>query len=326
MNIMNLFMLLFLIFSFCVFILSIINYSIAPNTSLGLFKGNLNCQYFFDLYEKHKDDSTSNDQNTFTPLYYKQTANICNRRNVMNGLEHACFTIDTVLGLLCTLLGLSHVLGQGKFFIKPTALIGVSCGFVCFLLTIVYVGYSGYIFNNDPSEFELLYENGAYIKLEGENYVYSYKQEDRENNYYYNKAKYKDLGKKQYNYDSQLYIDSKDANSDFSQCNVVTDPIPPTYIIKNNAKRCEYLWRNNYFKIYNNYRNKELYDRWLASIILSSFIFAFSICVSVFGLLIFLKTIRTIPVEHTPVVKLPPGEKLPPIINKGGKKKRLVFN
>ena len=73
-------------------------------------------------------------------------------------------------------------------------------------LTIIYTGYSAYIFNNDHSEKGILYDNGALYKWDGttsfNKYVGDWKAEDEVKDYNANKAKYKDLGKKQYNYNS----------------------------------------------------------------------------------------------------------------------------
>ena len=90
-----------------------------------------------------------------------------------------------------------------KYRLKITGIIGLAAGVIGLLLIFIYLGYSSYIFNNDYSEETILYDNGAIIKLVEGVYKYNYNKDDKKENKYYNKAKFKDLGKKQYNYDSK---------------------------------------------------------------------------------------------------------------------------
>ena len=267
--------LFFLILSASMVVLSIVTICTAPNINGGLFDGKENCRFYGDYYSKYKDDSTIS---KVTLNKYKEDTNICKRKNAMHDLEFSSLIIDVVLGTLCCILGLLHYFDVGKVFVKVTGIIGLVTGVVGFVLTIIYVGFSAYIFNNDPTELDILYENGAYVKMENWNSIYPYKCEDRSKDYYCNKAKYKDFGKKQYNYNSDLYKDSQNTNSDFSKC-------------KSNSfnLNCEYIWDKDYLVDFGNYSNKYMYDRWLTSIILSCFIFVCAIGVAIFGLLLFLK-------------------------------------
>ena len=61
-----------------------------------------------------------------------------------------------------------HYLDVGKYCEKITGIIGLASGIIAFILTIIYVGYSAYIFNNDHDTSELkLYDNGALYKWDG---------------------------------------------------------------------------------------------------------------------------------------------------------------
>ena len=250
--------LFFLILSASMVVLSIVTICTAPNINGGLFDGKKNCRFYGDYYSKYKDDSTIS---KITLNKNKEDTNICKRKNAMHDLEFSSLIIDVILGTLCCILGLLHYFEVGKVFVKVTGIIGLVTGVVGFVLTIIYVGFSAYIFNNDPTELDILYENGAYVKMENGNSIYPYKCEDRSKDYYCNKAKYKDYGKKQYNYNSDLYKDSQNTNSDFSKC-------------KSSSfnSNCKYIWYDNYLNNFGDYSNKYMYDRWLTSIILSCYI------------------------------------------------------
>ena len=126
----------------------------------------------------------------------------------MYGLEFASLIMDVVLGFICALLGLLNYFGSAKGLEKVIGLIGIISGAICFVMTLVYVCYSGYIFNNDDSEEDKLNEDGAIMQLNEAKTDYEeiFKEED-------SMAKFKDLGKKQYNYNKDLYFDSTKSNS-----------------------------------------------------------------------------------------------------------------
>ena len=92
-------------------------------------------------------------------------------------------------------------------FVQDLLLIGLAAGIIEFILTLIYVIYSGYIFTKNPYEDDnntiirrdsdwayAKYENGKGFKC------LFYKKKD----YYSVLAKYSDLGKKQYNYNKKV--------------------------------------------------------------------------------------------------------------------------
>lgn len=83
-----------------------------------------------------------------------------------------------------------------KSFLKITGIIGLATGVIGLILTVFYLGYSSYIFNNDYSRETKLYDNGAILKLVDGKYAYNYDDDDAKENQYYMYAKFKDLGKK----------------------------------------------------------------------------------------------------------------------------------
>ena len=292
--------LFFLILSCAMVILSIVTICIAPIINGNLpFSGSENCQKHMDAYDDLKKKSGRTSADEIQLKYYKQDSKICKREKAMFGLEYSSLIIDIVLGTLCCLLGLLHYLEIGKYFIPITGIIGLASGVIGFVLTVFYVGYSGYIFNNDYSTIELLYDNGATLKYDGTKYVHLWTSNDFNENQYADKAKYKEYGKKQYNYNSKLYKESLDSTdqSSIKFCNiqnrVYSDDGGITYNIYNllgspKVGNCEYIWKNNYLSEYDDYSYKYTYDKWITTIILSSFIFLCAIGVAVFGLLLFL--------------------------------------
>ena len=100
-------------------------------------------------------------------------------------------------------MGLLHYFDIRKYDLKIIGIIGLATRVIGLVLIFIYLSYSLYIFNNDYSEETILYDNGAILKLVDGVYKYNYNKDDKKENKYYDKAKFKDLGKKQYNYDSK---------------------------------------------------------------------------------------------------------------------------
>ena len=137
----------------------------------------------------------------------------------MYGLEYSALIIDLFLGFICAILALLHFFDQAKYFEKITGIIGLATGIIGFILTLVYVCYSGYIFTKDHaldsnlSSILKLNGEGAFAEWDSSKGQYKclyYKEKD-ENSHL---AKYSDLGKKQYNYQKKRsYGDDRSKNS-----------------------------------------------------------------------------------------------------------------
>ena len=196
-------------------------------------------------------------------------------------------------------------------FWKFIGLIGLASGIIGFIITLIYIIYSGYIFTHDKpgkkysTDFTSLATNlspygtdaiikvdkdRAFAKWDGSKYeCFYYKKDDEDSNY----ATYSDLGKKQYNYIKEIYFDNA-ANSKYSVCtdsfsecedhNINNDASRPTY--GDNNDKCEYLY-------YNSNSNKDGiefkygYDKWVTSIIFGCFIIALNLGLAIFGFLLF---------------------------------------
>ena len=264
-----------LFISLAVLILSIISVSVAPiiNNLLGNFTswGKNNCQFYSDVakYTKELDEKYKNER----------ARDLCNRQNAMYGFEYSAFIFDLGLGFLIAQLTLIHYFNAGKSFEKKTGLIGLIGGGIGFVITLIYVCYSGYIFNNDAAYkqpdgtgnlIDRLYSNGAKSKIQNSNPITVYANDIEDDAQY---AKYKDLGGVQYNYNKKIY--EAYVRSASSDCyDSATTP----------SSTCEYLYPLPSVDV----KNKYLYDRWCLSLVLAVIITALNAGIIVFGLLLFL--------------------------------------
>ncbi len=266
---------IFLFIALAILIFSIISICVAPvfNNILGNFSdwGQINCQKYADIakFSKDLDERFKNE-------YLRD---LCYRKNAMYGLEYSSLIIDIAIGFLCGQLALLHYFQVGKSFEKTTGLIGLIGGAIGFVLTLVYVCYSGYIFNNDVAYGNVnsnditgnlkLFPNGALYKFDDQGNKITVFSNDKDYKAEY--IKYKDLGDCQYNYNKKFL----EAYTSY--------PNGCSNTLATSSSGCEYLYDT---PKYNNI-NKYLYDRWCLSLVLSVFITAANIGLLIFGLLIF---------------------------------------
>ena len=290
--------LLFLIFSFSLFVLSTISICLAPIIN-GADKGVIfkdwniqNCKLMEDIYQHDKDEkkyAVDLQDVKVEEKIEKRKISECKRHKVMHGLEYASLIVDVVLGFICFFLGIIHFLEPGNNFEKITGILGLLFGIIMAIVTIIYIGFSSYIFSNEVVKRDLkyyvLYENKALYKLISGDYYNDYDEKD-----YYEDTdviyiKFKDLGKKQYNYDPELFQASTISDSYYSQCNADQNS-DLSGLMAN--KECDYLWytHNSMLKNDNN-DNKYLYDRWLTTIIFGIIITICGIAMAIFGFLLF---------------------------------------
>ena len=270
-----------LIFSLCILLFSIIILSIGPiiNKKIGTEWGYQNCDIISDQI-----DILNEDTEKFNKMYY-----LCQREKAMHNLEYCTFIINIIAGFICADLAFLHYMNISKDFKIKAGIIAFSSGFLCFILTLVYICYSGYIFTNDIAYMKLninydnfnfdtgkaiekLYSNGASLKFDG----YSYLPE-----YYYDRdsfsgfIKYKDLGKSQYNYDSDYYKKYQgyiEASGEIYQCRDVQYNLD-----------CKYIYKEPELES----TNKELYSRWVGTIVFVCFTLVCNIGLAFFGFLSF---------------------------------------
>ena len=213
---------LFLVFSCAIVVFSIICLCTGPIIN-GIIKdsggwGTNNCKKDSDEYKNYKDTLGADNELTKEA---KKTRNLCNRRKAMYGLEYSSYIIDVSLGFICAVLGLLHFFDIGKSFQKYSGLIWLVTGIIEFVLTLVYIIYSGYIFTKDNAQIHddgfrstikdddymlKLKGNGAFAEKDGEKYKCIFYKENNENAVL---SKYNDLGKKSYNYEKKKIMISQ---------------------------------------------------------------------------------------------------------------------
>jgi hypothetical protein len=272
--------LFFLILSSAMIAFTIISLLTVPIMNGNIcYSGIGNCQQLVDTYDEKKDSYDDNKKKR-----EKLKINECKRENAMHNLEYTSLIFDAIAGSLCCIFGILHYCTDQNFA-KITGIIGLASGGIGFIFTIVYLGYSTYVFNNHHSGLTLLYDNGAKYKWDGSKYATPWTSEDLDIDEKANYVKYRHVGKKQYNYNSELYkIYLENGQHESQNCNTGSGDPPNTQI-----SGCDYIWPNNYLSSQTtNYVHKYLYDTWLTSIIFIIFTLLSEIGVAVFGLLLFL--------------------------------------
>lgn len=270
---------LILIFSLCILVFSVIILSIGPitNKKIGTDWGYQNC----DIISDQIDILTEETEKLKTMNY------LCRREKAMYDLEYCAFIINIIAGFICADLALLHSMNISKDFEIKTGIIACASGFICFILTLVYICYSGYIFTNDVAFMKLninydnfnfdtekaiekLYSNGASLKFDGYDYFSEY-HNDRDT--FARFIKYKDLGKSQYNYDSDYYKKYQgyiDPNGEINLCHEI-------------GHDCKYIYKEPVLEN----TNKELYNRWVSTIIFACLTLICNLGLAIFGLFLF---------------------------------------
>ena len=294
--------LFFLITACSLFVLSIIAINVAPIISKsGIYPyfhkwANGNCQKLEDEYKFGKDNHAYD--SPVPKAQEKRDKNKideCKRHKVMYGLEYSAFVIDVSLGFICSFLSLFHFLEPGKPLEKVSGFIGIFVGIITAVITIIYLVFNGLIFSNEPvRNIEILYPNKASLKYNGKKYVFDYDYDKMEDDYDIKYIKYKDLGKKQYNYDSEIFKAIKYYdNSEYEECQesdilvfyTGQDGNKKKYTVDTpNDHNCDYIWEEDFDNKENN--NKYLYDRWMTCIILGALIAVCGIGLIIFGFLL----------------------------------------
>ena len=262
--------LIFLIISGVVLTFSIITICSAPiiNKNLSSDWAYDNCQIYAD-----KEETEVSLDEKYKNKRYKT---LCERRKAMYSLEYASFIFDILSGFFCTFLSFLQYLNIGKNFKKNTGLIGLITGIIGFILTFIYFVYSAYIFTNDSSDVTKLYPNGALAKITDSGQILPYSGEDDDDPHL---VKYKDLGQKQYNYDSDYYkIYEKEL--------LLTSGCLETNFISGTSN-CDYIFPSPLEEYQLTFGNKYLYDKWTTTLIFSFLISIFDIGLIIFGLLLF---------------------------------------
>ena len=271
-----------------------------------------NCQEKHDNYDNIKSGLSKEEKKPYLREIHR-----CERYKAMYGLEYASLIMDIFFGFVCALLGLLNYFGAAKSFEKIIGLIGLISGVICFIMTLIYICYNGYIFTNDTDETIKIDKDGLFAELNDNNY-YDCKYFDKDDlNAIY--AKFNELGKKQYNYNKDIYFENQkdevsectiskydffndviefcSSSTQATQKNAISSryDIPKKYD-SNNSDVCKKL----YFDIKSNsiISKRYYYDRWVTSIIFGVFVIACNIGLALFGFLIFKDGGSS---DHTPI-------------------------
>ena len=280
---------LFFCCSCVILALTIVNLSIGPNitgkTSDDEPWGNLNCAKKKDDYDK-ADDGTLSDAGK---KYYEVQIDKCERTKAMYNMEYTSFIFDVVIGFVCGLLGLLHIFEVKKDFVANTGLVGLICGIIGFVLTLVYVIFNGLVFTGNYSDQGKADENGVFAKIVSSG-TYKCLNHDDSGDVLSVYAKISELNKKQYNYDKDLYKSHED--SKVGQCTEDVDECgssgtisgtPGTSYRYDGTTDCPYL----YIDKKSNNSNQDLFDRFLTALILSLVVCLANIGLALFGFLLF---------------------------------------
>ena len=330
--------LIFLCVSTAVVIFTIIVLNNAPiiNGYLDVSWYDDSCQKFVDLHKYNKDKSaaelsllsygvsTTDEERSKDKLLdlFKEGKNKCYRNKAMIGLEYSAFNFNIVFGFTCALLGLFNYLKIGNLG-KIIGIIGLGSGVIGFVLTLVYIIYSGIIFTQDVvgKEFTALgtsniYPSGkAELKIRGDGvfaewddskkvYVCLYYEKDNEDSLY---LTYSDYGNKYLNYrtkdeypkenENYEYYGCRASPYDYATCKTNDESNnqngikrsyydgPVTDLNRNKKGDCDYLYYYDTNAADN--KKKNIYDRWVTTIVFGCFIFVLDLGLAIFGFLIF---------------------------------------
>ena len=272
--------------------LTIINLSIGPCISGKLYEddetwGTLNCAELKDDYDA-QDGLTKEGEKSWEVQIDK-----CEREKAMYNMEYTSFIFDIVIGFICSLLGLLHIFEVKKDFVANTGLVGLICGVVGFVLSLVYVIFNALVFTNGYTGIPKTDENGAYAKLTNDGTgEYKCLNYDDSGDIFATYAKFSELNKKQYNYDKDLLKSyEKDevtscADNDYAEyCSKTGTYTDSSGYLKYNSftTQCPYIYAREQEGI----TNKDIFDRFLTVLILSLVVCLANIGLALFGFLLF---------------------------------------
>ena len=303
------------IFSCLIAALSIIIICIGPMIQGNYYKNypyerynsifNIECSCYSDIVELETNTTKKN--------IFEKFKNNCERMKAFNIIEH----IAIILDLSCAVFSIFSSFSERND--NCIGLDKIIPSFIGIVITVLYISFNGYIFNNhypkiyrcddlmrytskysEANDYyyysdrlinlfddDLLKSNseGQCAKLnQNQNYDLIY---DEENDIFSRFMKFKDLKSKWVNYDKDLYFNYDD-NEEYNKCQMryvnSYDQII-TYEDKDrNLLPCRHLYRG--YEKTNMDKNKEIYNRWLISLILACFILLFEIINVIIGFII----------------------------------------
>ena len=249
--------LLFLCISLAILLFSVIVINVAP-----IIKGKVGgdwsfyaCKMYSDSYNIAKKvsypDSKTKDA-YLDPI--KKAKTRCDRRKAMNGLEYVTANLNILFGFICAFAGflvyqkIGNLGGDSKYI----GLIGLGCGVIGFVLTLVYVIESGLIFtdldiddlDDDDDRDVRIDSDGAFLEWDSgkKKYTCIFYKKDKEDSVY---LRYSDYNKKYLNYYKDISFDNNDKYYIYHQCRFNNIPEEDLF------EYCEVLEKNTYQEIQN---------------------------------------------------------------------------
>ena len=284
--------LLFFCCSCCILVLTIINLSVGPIISKKVGQGNNNVEAWGTANCKVWKDSYDDNKGGYNDKQKKNAKSIitaCERGKALHDMEYTAFIFDIIIGFVCGLIGLLHLFDLKKDFVSNTGLIGLICGVVGFVLTLVYVIYNGLVFTG---RYSYVYErdgDGIFAEqVTSGGTEYKCLNYDPET-YFSGYAKFSELNKKQYNYKKDFYGDNinvcKDNNDELISACANSETITPTSISRFSSfpTSCKKIYAEEIDTI----TNKDIFDRFLTALILSLIVCLANIGLALFGFLLF---------------------------------------
>lgn len=217
---------------------------------------------------------------------------LCRSKKAMYYLEYLVVSIDIVFGFICSVLGFLYLFDfQIKVFNSCViGILGFISACIIFVITTVYLCFSGYIFvNAEAKNYDNGFSSDKLLKTDEDGIFALLVYDDSSETYkyiFYNEidddkitVRFRDLGKKQYNYQKEIKF-ANDYNKEIS-INAYNEFCK--------AKHGTYSSNIYYQKLYapfEGFENKYVYDRWLTTIVISCLIILSSIGMAIFGLLL----------------------------------------
>ena len=214
--------LLFLCIASAIVIFNVIVINFAPNIKGDLISmSDTPCNYLADRHKYRKEKTVlqlsrynvlnEDDKKEYLDLLI-ENKNRCYRHKAMEGLEYSSLCINITFGFICAILGLLQYLNAGNNIGKIVGILGLATGIIGFVLTLVYVIYSGIIFTQEVvgksyNDLDEIYQG---VTFKGESDGSLLEWNDDKKSYeciFYNKdnkdsvfIKYSDYGKNYLNY------------------------------------------------------------------------------------------------------------------------------
>ena len=287
--------LLFFCCACCILVLTIINLSIGPviNKAVGVGNGNANGIFanpWATANCKYLKDQKDLCQNDICEKKSDSQIDYCTRAKGMHDMEYTAFIFDIVIGFICGLIGLLHLFDLKKDFVSNTGLIGLICGIVGFVLTFVYVIFNGLVFTGKYSEEIERDGDGAYAEKSSNSNKFKCLYSDDSGDYFAGFAKFSDLNKKQYNYKHKFYSSEIESggcatNAFIYDCTGIQ--ADPEFSVSSSSTplytNCKFLYVSAPTEI----TNKDIFDRFLTTLILSLIVCLANIGLALFGFLLF---------------------------------------